>query len=73
MPNARRSCKQCGRSIRSDSTRAIFLYLTPDDREVWLCGQGCLRAYNGAEAPDEVRTYAAIFNGNPHRVTIPED
>ena len=47
----KRSCKQCARTIRADSGRAVFLYLEPGGREAWLCGRPrCLTAYNDDEA-----------------------
>lgn len=45
----KRTCRQCGRPIRSDSQRAIFLYLEPGDREIWLCGPRCEKSYNDDE------------------------
>lgn len=44
-----RQCEQCGRPIRSDSRRAIFLFFRPGDREAWVCGRRCLDAYNAGE------------------------
>jgi hypothetical protein len=49
MADRKRACKECGRAIRTKSPRAVFLYLTLEGREVWICGQRCLDEYNAGD------------------------
>ena len=48
-------CLQCGRTIRKDSTKRIYLYLRQTNKgdgteEVYVCGKRCLEEYNGGGA-----------------------
>jgi hypothetical protein len=38
-------CRQCTRTIRTGSGRAIFLFETPTG-PAFVCGRACLEAYN---------------------------
>jgi hypothetical protein len=47
-----RKCEQCGRTIRANSSKAIFLFLrdTPYGvKDVEVCGKKCLDDYNYGE------------------------
>jgi hypothetical protein len=56
----KRVCKQCGKTIRSNNRKAIYLFLQLiKSREVeqWVCNKHCLQEYNhGSEAMDEAGT-----------------
>jgi hypothetical protein len=45
----KRVCKQRGKTIRSNSKRAIFLWLRADGSEDWLCGPKCEKLFNEGE------------------------
>lgn len=52
----KRKCEQCGRTIRSNSTKAIPLFLRETRKglvQVEVCGKKCLTAYNDGEEVDE--------------------
>lgn len=55
MTGTKRVCKQCGKTIRVDSQKAIYLFLQ-DTRsgvqEQWVCNRKCLDAYNEGEELD---------------------
>jgi hypothetical protein len=43
-----RKCRQCGRTIRSNSKRAIFLFETTAG-PAYVCGRKCLDLFNEGE------------------------
>jgi len=44
-----RECLQCKRTIRTDSTKAVYLWDKPDGSSVWVCGKRCLDTYGEGE------------------------
>lgn len=58
-----RTCEACGRHIRSNNTRAVFLFWRPNEVKAEVCNQRCLARYNEGEdvipggEMSEVQTY----------------